>query len=125
MEKKPSVLLDEAIVRELTRLEHIDLTSEDRSKAIDDLVQLYKLRIEEAKLKQSEVANVNEHLVRVRDQQNAQIDRWVNFGLQVGLTIGGWLVYDIWYRRGLRFEQFGTVTAPMTRNLISRMLPKK
>ena len=59
----------------------------------------------------------------LRKDQN--LDRWIGLGVQVGLAVGGWLVYDIWNRRGLKFEETGTITSPWTRNLVSRMLPKK
>lgn len=74
----------------------------------------------------------NEASTKDRDEQlrreqlyEQRKDRWINFGLQLGLTLVSVVAYDCWYRRGLKFEETGTVGSPMTRNLISRMLPKR
>ena len=111
-------LLDEEIEAEFENLSSMEPGSDERAKATEDLAKLYKLRIDEIKAETE------------RDDKKAQrkeviLDRCLNIGLQVGLTVGGWLVYDIWHRRGLKFEETGTITSPMTRNLVSRMLPKK
>lgn len=125
MESKAQKLLDEAIVKELKNLEQYDYSSDEKSKAIDDLTQLYKLRIEEEKIETAQMDGDREKEARRQQMKSQSIDRWANIALQVGLAVGSWIAYDIWYRRGLRFEETGTITAPMTRNLCSRLLPKK
>ena len=72
-------------------------------------------------------ATAREKELEIKETQTKEmaLDRWVNLGLQVGLTLVGIFAYDRWYRRGLKFEETGTITSPMTRNLISRMLPNK
>lgn len=53
------------------------------------------------------------------------IERYLKYGavaLEVILPI---VAYGVWYKKGLKFEETGTVTSTMTRNLISKMLPKK
>ena len=125
MENTTRKLLDETIERELKKLDSFDTGSDQKSKVIDDLTQLYKLRIEEEKIEAAQADGAREREARKQQLKSQSIDRWVNTALQVGLTVGGWIAYDIWYRRGLRFEQFGTITAPMTRNLCSKLFPKK
>lgn len=74
----------------------------------------------------SEVAAREQELeIKETQTRGMALDRWINLGLQVGLTLVGIVAYDCWYRRGLKFEETGTVTTPMTRNLISKMLPTK
>lgn len=74
----------------------------------------------------SEVAAREQELeIKETQTRGMALDRWINLGLQVGLTLVGIVAYDCWYRRGLKFEKTGTVTTPMTRNLISKMLPTK
>lgn len=112
------VMLDEEIKAEIEKLKSLDAGSDGKSSAVDDLTKLYKLRIEEQKAEME------------REEQNARRDaekaeRMINIGLQVGLAVGGWIVYDMWHRRGLKFELEGTVTSPWTRNLMSKMFPKK
>ena len=136
MEGKIRTLLDETIEVKLRNLTQLSTNESVKSREVDELTQLYKLRIEEAKLEVDRLDKAkqreNEQTERLTelgfksDQLKAQkLDRWVNVGMQVGLALGGWIAYDIWNRRGLKFEETGTITSPMTRNLISRMLPKK
>lgn len=49
---------------------------------------------------------------------------WVGMGVQIGLTVGGWIAYSAWYHKGLKFEETGTVCNGMVKNLQSKMLPK-
>lgn len=134
---------------------------EDKQKAINNLVVLYKLKIEEEKIyaehkehcdkcdlekiqqendieiknkdielktRQIEVEScdrLQELELRKAQLDEQKLDRWVNLGMQVGLSILSIVAYDIWNRRGLKFEETGTITSPMTRNLLSKMLPKR
>lgn len=107
MEDKNRELLDEVIEREIKSLESFSSGTKEKSDAINDLTQLYKLKIEEEKVKQEKK------------------DRWFNIALQVGLTTMSLVAYNAWYNRGLKFQETGSFTDPMTRNLISRMLPSK
>lgn len=125
MEDRNQKLLDEVIEKEIRNLSILPSGSQEKSKAINDLTELYKLRIEEIKLKQAEAGNAEDKILKQKQLKSQAWDRWVNVGVQIGLSTMGLIAYDIWYRRGLRFEETGTIGAPMTRNLISRMLPRK
>lgn len=118
MEDKVQVLLNEEIAKDIQKLSDMDNGSDKKSKAVEELTQLYKLRIEEAKIEK-------EQETRETTLKSQAFDRWISIGVQVGLAIGGWVAYDVWYRRGLRFEETGSITSPMTRNLLSRLIPKK
>lgn len=136
-------LLGEEIKKEISNLSNLEDGSEEKSKAIEDLAKLYRLRIEEIKAQTErdgqrdnailekdkyklalETADVEKE-EKLTQRKAANLDRIINVGLQVGLTVGGWLAYDIWHRRGLKFEETGTITSPWTRNLVSKMTPKK
>lgn len=125
MKDKIQGLLDEVIVEEIRNLSDLEAGSKEKSAAVEDLTNLYKLKIEEAKIEQAKIEKSEEKDMKQAQLKSQALDRWINIGVQVGLAIGGWVAYDIWNRRGLRFEETGTITSPMTRNLISRMLPKK
>ena len=147
MDDKTKELLVKAIEKGFEDLEQIEDESEEKSEAVENIVKLYKLKIEENRneaqakndleirnkdleLKENQMKNdlkVSRKELRIKENQiNEQsMDRWVNFGIQVGLGLVGIFAYDRWYRRGLKFEETGTITAPMTRNLLSKMLPKK
>lgn len=118
-------LLDEVIETELLHLSEMDAGSAEKSNAVKDLSELYKLRIEEVKAKQAQADSCVEAEMRQAQAKSQAFDRWLNLGVQVGLTVGGWVMYSVWYHKGLKFEETGTVRAPMTRNLLSRMLPRK
>ena len=53
------------------------------------------------------------------------IERYFRYGAMALELVLPIVAYGIWYHKGLKFEETGTVTSPMTRNLITRMLPKK
>jgi len=129
-------LLSEEIETEIENLSSFADGSEEKNRAIKDLSVLHNLRINEIKAETEREAEKNRHdldlLSRADDTYNKDAQRKsdrvnliVNIGVQVGLAIGGWIVYDIWNRRGLKFEETGTVTSPWTRNLMSKMTPKK
>lgn len=129
-------LLGEEIGNEIVNLASLEDGSEAKSKAIEDVAKLYRLRIEEIKaetektdtqkrVKLEEMKRDDAIKSEKLQQENQKIDRWVNVGLQVGLVIGGWIVYDIWQRRGLKFEENGVVASPWTRNLMSKMFPRR
>lgn len=135
-------LLGAEIKSDITKLSSLKAGSDEKTKIIDQLSKLHKLRVEELKVEAECIEKENQQQLEVdkymlntmvaddeRAFKEAEIkdrrkDRAINVAVQVGLAVIGWVTYDIWYRRGLRFEETGTITSPQTRNLISNMLPK-
>lgn len=111
-------LMDERIESELLSLDQMEPNSEQRTEVIATLDKLYRLRIEEAKV-------TNEHAKIESEQKQKKLDRIVNVILNGGIAIGGWICYDIWSRRGYKFESTGSISTPWLRNLVSKMLPGK
>lgn len=122
MKDKIQKQLDEVIQTELEGLESASMPSE-KEKAIANVTELYKLRIEEAKLEQARIDKLTEQDSKEAQLKGQKLDRWLNVGLQVGLTVGGWLMFSIWQRREMKFELEGTPTTPMFRSLLSKMTP--
>lgn len=117
MEDKVQVLLDEVIERDIQRLSTCDVGSEERTKTIEELTELHKMRIEEVKAVAAKADK--------QEQSKAQnLDRWINFGAQVGLTVGGWIMFSLWQSKEQRFELTGTPTSPIFRGLLSKMIPR-
>ena len=115
--------LDEVIESELDNV--VDaMTEEDKAKALTNVTELYKLRVEDSKLEQAKNEKLSEQDVREAQLKGQKIDRWINLGLQIGLTVGGWLMFSMWQRREMKFELEGTPTTPMFRNILSQMTPK-
>lgn len=122
MKDKIQKRLDEVIQTELEGVESAAMPSE-KEKAIANVTELYKLRIEEAKLEQAKNDKLTEQDIREAQLKGQKLDRWLNLGLQIGLTVGGWVMFSMWQRREMKFELEGTPTTPMFRNLLSKMTP--
>lgn len=123
MEDKNRKLLNEAIEHEILELPKLTNGSKEKTEAVKGLSELYKLRIEEVKIEQAKAEKAEESAFKQKQFESQGFDRWLNFGLQIGLSLASLIAYDIWHRRGLKFQETGSITAPETRNLISRMLP--
>lgn len=95
-----------------------DPGDEDKQYLYDQLETMYKARTEYEKIAQG----ARENETQTKEHRK---DRIVNVVTQVGLAVGGWVVYDAWYKRGLKFEETGSLTTTWIRNLISKMFPKK
>lgn len=136
MEKKISKMLEDTIEKEIENLSSMSSGSKEKASAVEDLSKLYKIHLEEVK-NEEECSEKSKRLefekkshkddVEMKKEQikSQNLEKWITAGVQVGLTIGGWIAYDIWNKRGLKFEEFGTINSPWTRNLIAKMFPKK
>lgn len=101
--------LDEVIELKLDRL--IKNGGVDQQNDMDELEKLYELKNESDKIQ--------------ADAGESRKDRIVNAFTQVGIAVGSWLMYDIWHRRGLKFEEVGMVNSQWTKNLMSKMFPRR
>ena len=147
-------LLNEEIAAEIQAISSLDSGSEEKSKAIEDLAKLYRLRIEETKSEldaedkrsrrtlESE-ANVRENEIKksqldeqikadVQDEQykRSQLDeqvkdRYFKLGIAAAELLIPIMFYGIWMRKGFRFEETGTYTSTTFRGLFNRFRPTK
>lgn len=121
--------LDEEIMDQLSVLSDMDVGSDKRKTAVDDLVKLYRLRIEETKNDRDFIEGVN---AREREEQfkKEQIvdqvkERKFRFGMAAAELLIPLIFYASMFCSGLDFEKEGTFTSNMLRNLISRFKPTK
>lgn len=147
-------LLNEEIAAEIQAISSLDSGSEEKSKAIEDLAKLYRLRIEETKSEldaedkrsrrtlESE-ANVRENEIKksqldeqikadVQDEQykRSQLDeqvkdRYFKLGIAAAELLIPIMFYGIWRRKGFKFEETGTYTSTTFRGLFNRFRPTK
>lgn len=147
-------LLNEEIAAEIQAISSLDSGSEEKSKAIEDLTKLYRLRIEETKSEldaedkrsrrtlESE-ANVRENEIKksqldeqikadVQDEQykRSQLDeqvkdRYFRLGIAAAELLIPLMFYGIWMRKGFKFEETGTYTSTTFRGLFNRFRPTK
>lgn len=139
-------LLEQAIVTELENLGSLP-EGESKSNAVNNLVALYKLKIDEEKIDvdadekynrrvmedehhQTDVEMRKDEIITERNlKQNAineqRKDRWITAGTTLITTVLGLVAYNTWFRKGLKFEETGTITSPIIKNLLSKMIPSK
>lgn len=124
--------LDETILKEIQAVDEIESGTKTKSDAVADLGRLYNLRLEEMKIEESKAdrALKAEQMAVEAEKAEATLmseskSRKLRLVADIGLAVGGWIAYDIWFNRGLKFEMEGTVTNPWTRGLIGKLLPKK
>lgn len=104
-------LLDEKIEKNLRFLNECEIGSEESDKVLHELDILEEFRLDEMRIS--------------NEEKKQNLDRWISIGLQVGATLIPIIAYDIWYRRGLKFEETGTIGSPMVRNLMTKLIPNK
>ena len=117
--------LDEEIETEIQDLAELEPGSEEKSKAIEGVTKLYRLKLDEIEAETRRKESENERELKEAQRKDSNRAQWISVAVQVGLAVAGWVCYDIWHRRGLKFEETGTVTSPWTRNLMSNMKPKR
>lgn len=119
MDESIKKMLDEEIMEEITDLSNLQSGSEEKSTAIDDLVKLHKLRIEEAKVELE-----GEKLKKDPITEQSK-DRYLRFGLEAAGIILPLIFYAAWMKKGFKFEETGTYTSTTFRGLFNRFRPNK
>ncbi len=147
-------LMDKEIVSQIKALGSLQSGSQEQTAAVKNLTALYEARINEEKvqldaedkrekremdreqhcadeaLRKSQAAD--EAAARERDLQlkeaqmeDQKIDRLIRAGIamvEIGLPL---VCYGHWFKKGLKFEETGSITSSMMRNLINKFKTKK
>lgn len=147
-------LLSEEIKTQIQDLSELSPGSLEKSKAIDDLATLYKLKIEETKmeldfdekqarremdkenrlkddaLKEQQLKDENsvherDELIR-KEQMTEQVkDRYIRLCIAAAEIILPLIFYSKWMKKGFKFEETGTFTSTTFRGLFNRFKPTK
>lgn len=135
-EKNIDELLSEEIAKEIRALNYLEAGSKEKSAAIDDLTQLYKLRIEENKSVwdadekferrvMEKEANARDNEVK-RTQIAEQVkDRYFRVGIAAAELVLPLIFYGVWMTRGFKFEETGAYASLTFKELIKRFRPTK
>lgn len=144
--------LEEEIQTEIEDLSNFETGSKEKAAAIDDLVKLYKLKIEEDKGERDSIDKENERNLTAqehdreatlkesqfehstgldysesklkKDQLSEQIkDRYFRVALEVAGIIIPLIFYATWMRKGFEFEKEGTFTSTTFKGLFNRFKP--
>ena len=147
-------LLNEEIAAEIQAISSLDSGSEEKSKAIEDLAKLYRLRIEETKSeldaedKRSRRTLESEASIRENEIKKSQLDEQIKADVQdehykrsqldeqvkdryfkLGIAAAELLIplmfYGIWMRKGFKVEETGNYTSTTFRGLFNRFRPTK
>ena len=107
-------LLDGVIETEIQNLGSLSSGSDEKSKAIQNLATLHKLRIEEIKAE-----------TEAEEKRERRVDRCVRTGVAVGELVLPLVFYGIWMNKGFKFEETGSFTSTTFKNLLNRFRPTK
>lgn len=147
-------LLDEVIEAEIAYVGSLPPGDEKKSKAIQQLAGLHKLRIDEIKAKTDadekrlrramdskqhraeltlkerqadgdEAARANEEQFKQHQLNDQVIDRYVKIGVATAELVLPLVFYGIWMKRGLKFEETGTFTSQTFKSLFNRFKPTR
>ena len=147
-------LLEEEIKSEIKGLASLEPGSDEHSTAVESVSKLYKLKIEETKSQWDNDEKYNRRLMdkeqscldtKMKERQmdsdddarkqelefkrkQLHKDIWVisiSCGVQLLGSVISIAAYNTWLNRGLKFEETGTITTPETKNLLSKMIPRK
>lgn len=129
-------MLDEEIRDEIENLSSLSYGSKEYSDAVDGLTKLYKLRIEDSKAAMEydkEIANdefrreqaEKEEQSRKEQLAEQRIDRFVRIGIAGFELMVPIVFYNVWMKRGFKFEETGSFASTTFRGLINRFRPTK
>lgn len=134
-------LLENRLATDFELLDNAE--GEEREKLIEDISALYKLKIEEDKndldyddrynkrLQEKERLDKeckfkNQELeLRSKEEKNRTRVGLITAGVTAAIALMGNVFYSIWYHKGLKFEETGTVATHQTKNLESKMVPRR
>ena len=122
-------VLNDEVLSELESLKEMEVGSDEREDAMDDLIRLMDRAIEIEKMeidRDTDIATREiENNLKRKSMEDERIDKIVKNALTaasivtgVGLTVWGTL-------KSLKFEEEGTVTTIVGRGFINKLLPKK
>lgn len=135
-EKDIRKILDEEIISEIENLKDLVGGTEEKAAAIENVVKLYEMRIKEAKNdweSEDSYKRTNADL-EMRKYENsikeAQLDeqrkdRYFRTGIAACELVLPLMFYGIWMNKGFKFEETGTISSSVFRNLINRFRPTK
>lgn len=121
-------LLYKVIYRELEELENENLGAEERKAKVDEVTKLLDRASEMVRLdieaEDKAEARKFEHELKLKQQKEETVDRWVRNGIAVFGVVAP-LAVTVWgVKASFKFEETGTITTAMGRGLISKLLPK-
>ena len=141
---KITKMLDDRIEKQIEGINELDLASLEQGNAIDDLVKLYKLRIEESKndadiieKREARLMELDEKIISRNMESEREAlskkllaseqtrDRYVKIGVASAEIILPLVFYAAWMNKGFQFEETGAFTSTTFKGLIGKFKPTK
>ena len=118
-------MMDKELKRRFEDLENLKTGSDEQSKATDNIVKLYKLRMDENEQENSKNADEDKAVLERHklelEEQKAKDDKLIRIlttVTSVGVTIAGFAVGSHWYGKGFKFEETGTICSSTFKGLM-------
>ena len=110
--------LDKELERRFEDLGNLETGSDEQGKATDNIVKLYKLRMDENEQENSK--NADEHKLELEEQKakDDKLIRILTTVTSVGVTIAGFAVGSHWYGKGFKFEETGTICSSTLKGIM-------
>ena len=132
MEPDIKDLLEKEIKSEFEKLSSLAPGSNEHSKAVDSLTELYKLNIEETEKERAFMEKCDQEAIRSQEMKlkNDQLDeqkkdRYFRVGLEVAGIVLPLIFYGAWMKKGFKFEETGTFTSTTFRGLFNKFKPTR
>ncbi len=136
MSKEIEDLLREEIKNQIEGLSDFESGSEEKLKVIKGVAELYKLKIDEEKVKAESTDKEDrrktendfgqrEIVLKEEEAKELKKDRLIRVCISGAELILPLLFYAVWMRKGLKFEETGTFTSTTFRGLFNRFRPTK
>lgn len=118
-------MMDKELKRRFEDLENLKTGSDEQSKATDNIVKLYKLRMDENEQNVSKEADEDKLLLEKSklelETEKAKDDKMIRIlttVTSVGISIAGFAVGSHWYGKGFKFEETGTICSSTFKGLM-------
>lgn len=118
-------MMDKELRRRFEDLENLKTGSDEQSKATDNIVKLYKLRMDENEQNVSKEADEDKLLLEKSklglEAEKAKDDKLIRIlttVTSVGISIAGFAVGSHWYGKGFKFEETGTICSSTFKGLM-------
>lgn len=118
-------LLDEEIKERITTVSELPQGSQESKNAVEELETLHKLRMEEMRV-EAECKAKEDDLTLKKKQHKTQIWTTVaTVAVGVATTVAYIIADNVWFNRGLKFEETGTFCSQTNKNHNSRMFSRR
>lgn len=119
--EKINKLLETELERQFDELQTLDAGSEEQSRAVENVVKLYKAKIDEQKAVWDSEDSYDR---RVAESKQTK-ERWIKLGIDAAGIISPMIFYTLWMKIALGFETNGYPSSMTTKELFHLIRPTK